>query len=216
MTLSDAAIRALKPKDKPIKIFDGGGLFLLVTPKGGKWWRLQYRMGGKRKLISLGVYPAVGLKDARERRDEARKQLAAGIDPSENRKARKIANAEKGANTFEVIAREFIQKQAQRWTKSNKTKVTRRLEKDVFPWLGKRSVEDITAHEILKILERIESRGAADTAHRVLQSCGQVFRYAIASGRAKYNPCPDLKGALVPVIQPCNYLNSLHFLPIIR
>ncbi len=200
MALTDTAIRNAKPAERPVKVFDGGGLFLLITPTGGKWWRLQYRVEGRRKLLSFGVYPDVGLKEARECRDEARKLLVAGIDPGENRKAVKAAKAERGANTFEVIAREWIEKQStQRWTESNKNKVTKRLENDVFPWLGKRPVEDITAPEVLKILERIEERGTADTAHRVLQSCGQVFRYAVASGRAKYNPCPDLKGALTPV-----------------
>jgi len=199
MSLTDTAIRAYKPKNRPTKISDGGGLFLLITPKGGKWWRLSFRVEGKQKTISLGVYPDVGLKEARERRDEARKQLAAGMDPGENRKAIKMAKAEKNGNTFEVIAREWIQKQSVRWTESNKEKITQRLEKDIFPWLGKRPIEDITPPELLKILERIESRGAVETAHRAFQNCGYVFRFAIASGRAKYNPCTDLKGALTPV-----------------
>jgi len=199
MTLTDIIIRTFKPKDKPIKASDGGGLFLWIMPNGGKWWRLHYRFEKKQKLLSLGVYPDVSLKDARERRDEARKQLAAGIDPGENRKAVKAAKAERGANTFEVIAREWIQKQASLWTETNKSKVTKRLEKNVFPWLGKQPIEDITAPELLKVIERIENRGVIDTAHRALQTCGQIFRYAVASGRAKFDPTPNLHGALTPV-----------------
>lgn len=200
MPLTDIAIRNAKPMPKTVKIFDGGGLFLLISPKGGKWWRLQYRFAGKPNTLSMGTYPDIGLREARERRDAARKLLAHGMDPGEHRKAVKAARAERGANTFEVIAREWIEKQsAQRWTASHKTKVTNRLQNDVFPWLGKRPIDAISAPELLKILSRIEERGTADTAHRVLQSCGQVFRYAVASGRIKHNPCPDLKGALTPV-----------------
>jgi len=199
MPLTATRISNAKPGKTPAKLFDGGGLFLLVTPNGGKWWRLQYRFGGKRKTLSMGVYPETGLKDARRRRDEARKLLAAGIDPGEHRKAVKLAKAENGANTFEVIGREWFQKQAACWTPANQKKVIGILERDVFPWLGKRPVEDITAPELLKVLNRIEERGVVGTAHRALQMCGQIFRYAVASGRAKFNPCADLRGALTPV-----------------
>lgn len=199
MALTNKEILASKGKDKPYKITDGNGLFLLVNSTKSKWWRFSYRFDGKQKLLSIGVYPDVSLKDARERLYEARKLLSAGVDPGENRKAIKLAKAEEGANTFEVIAREWIGKQATLWTHTNKTKVTQRLVKDVFRWLGARPITDITALELKRILDRVESRGTADTAHRILQTCGQIFRYAIASGRARYNPCPDLKGALMPI-----------------
>lgn len=198
MALTDTAIRALKPQSKPTKVTDSGGLFLLVNPKGGKWWRWRYRINGKEKLLSFGVYPDVGLREARERRDEARKQVAAGIDPSQNRKAVKAAQLERNSNAFGVIAREWLQKQSAIWSEANTKLITNRLEKNIFPWLGKRPIEEITAPELLKILERIESRGAIEIAHRCLNCCGQIFRFAIASGRAKYNPCPDLRGALTP------------------
>ena len=199
MTLTDTAIRALKPQDKPVTVFDGNGLFLMVTPKGGKWWRLQYRFGGKRKLISLGVYPDISLKDARIRCEEARKLIIQGIDPSKNRKARKKAGEGKSPKAFEIIAREWLEKQRVRWVDSNTVKVIGRLEKDVFPWLGARPIDEILAPDLLEVLERIENRGAVESAHRVLQSCSQIFRFAIASGRARYNPCGDLRGALKPV-----------------
>jgi integrase len=195
------AIRNAKSNDKVIKLSAGGGLFLLIKPNGSTWWRLQYRMSGKQKLISVGVYPDVGLKDARERRDEARKLLAAGIDPSENRKAIKAAKAEENGNTFEVIAREWLGKQSETWTSSHLEKITRRLEKDIFPWLGKRPITDITAKELRGVLKRIEDRGVRETTHRALQNCGQVFRHAIVTGRAKYDISRDLEGSLLPMVK---------------
>ncbi|MGI9026608.1 MAG: tyrosine-type recombinase/integrase, partial [Burkholderiaceae bacterium] len=136
MSLTSTAIRNARAGEKPIKLFDGGGLFLLLSPAGGKWWRLKYRVDGKEKLMSLGTYPDVGLKEARERRDEARKQLAADIDPGEHRKATKSARTEGAANSFEVVAREWIAKYSPTWAKSHSSKVVKRLENDVFPWLG--------------------------------------------------------------------------------
>jgi integrase len=201
MPLTDIAVRSAKPTDKPQKLADGGGLFLLVTPTGGKWWRLKYRFEGKEKLLSLGTYPDTSLKDAREKRDHARKQLASGIDPSENRKAAKAARADQSANSFEVIAREWYAKQASNWVPSHGEKIIRRLERDIFPWIGNRPIAGITAPELLSVLRRIEDRGAVETAHRAHQNCGQIFRYAIATGRAERDPAPDLKGALPPVKQ---------------
>lgn len=198
MPLSDTAIRALKPGDKPVKVADERGLFLLVTPSGGKWWRLKYRFGGKEKLLSLGTYPDVGLKEARTRRDDARRLLADGVDPGENRKVQKAAKVERAANSFEHVAREWYAKHAPNWAPSHGEKVIRRLEKDIFPWVGGRPVAEITAPEILSCLRRIEDRGALDTAHRAHQNCGQVFRYAIATGRAERDPSADLRGALPP------------------
>ena len=211
MPLTDATIRSAKPGEKPIRLFDSGGLYLEVAPSGGKWWRLTYRFDGKEKRLSLGIYPDVplaGRKDkdtgawidgARDRRDKARQLLADGVDPSGHRKAVKNARADRAANSFEVVAREWLRKFAPQWAESHGEKNLRRLERDVFPWVGARPIGDVTAPELLKILRRVEARGAAETAHRVRQICGQVFRYAIATGRAERDPSVDLHGALAPV-----------------
>jgi len=196
MALSDTAVRRAKAKKKPYKLFDSGGLFLLVMPNGGKWWRFKYRYAGKEKLLSLGVYPDISLKDARDRRDQERKKLADKIDPAINRIATKAAWDGKQANSFEVVAREWIEEKGSAWSASNTSKTERRLEVDVFPWLGNRPIADITAPDLLTVLRRTETRGAIDTAHRVLQTCGQVFRYAIVTGRAQRDPSADLRGAL--------------------
>lgn len=199
MPLSDTTIRTAKPSEKTQKLFDGGGLYLEVAPSGGKWWRLKYRFGGKEKRISLGVYPDVTLKDARERRDNARKLLANDIDPGENRKVQKAANVERAANSFEVIAREWFAKNRQSWAASHADKIIARLENDVFPWLGGKAIAEITAPDVLSVLRRIESRGTIDTAHRAKGNISQVMRYAIATGKAERDPCPDLRGALPPL-----------------
>jgi integrase len=194
MPLSDIAIRAAKPQEKPVKLFDTGGLYLLVNPNGSRWWRLKFRFDGKEKLMSLGVYPEISLKAARERRDEARVMLAQGINPSAKRQATKAAPAE----SFEAIAREWFAKFSPGWAPGHSEKIIRRLERDVFPWIGGRPLRDIAAPELLAVLRRIEERGALDTAHRAHQNCGQVFRYAIATGRAERDPSADLRGALPP------------------
>jgi integrase len=199
MPLTDASCKNAKPKDKPYKAADGKGLFLLVTPGGGKWWRLKYRYAGKAKLLSLGTYPDVSLKDARDRRDAARKLLADGIDPSENRKAQKSARADRAANSFEVVAREWFAKYSATWAASHGDRIIRRFERDIFPWVGGRPIADITAPELLAVVRRIEGRGALETAHRALGNCGQVFRYGVATGRAERDPSGDLRGALPPV-----------------
>jgi integrase len=198
MALSDTAIRRLKPSGKPIKQADEKGLFLLVTPSGGKWWRLKYRFSGKERSLSFGTYPDVSLKEARERRDAARKLLAGGVDPSEHRKDERAAKIKRAANSFEAVAREWFAKRSPKWAASHADKIIARLENDIFPWLGEKSIAEITAPMVLACLRRIESRGALDTAHRALQNCGQVFRYAVATGRAERDPCGDLKGALPP------------------
>jgi integrase len=196
MPLTNTAILSAKPKEKPYKLADGGGMYLEISPSGGKWWRLKYRFEGKEKRLSLGTYPDVGLKDARERRDAARKQLASGLDPSAIRKATKATRDGLLANTFEAVAREWFSKHSAGWAKSHADKVIARLQNDAFPWLGRRPIAEITPPELLSVLRRIEERGAVDTAHRVHQNCSQVFRYAIATGRAERNPAPDLNGAL--------------------
>ncbi|MEO6927049.1 MAG: integrase arm-type DNA-binding domain-containing protein [Rhodanobacter sp.] len=201
MALTDTTIRTAKPTTKPQRLFDGGGLYLEVSPAGGKLWRLKYRHGGKEKRLALGAYPDTRLKDAREKRDAARKLLAAGVDPGEQRKAAKAAGEERAANSFEVIAREWFAKHEPHWTLGHSSKVIARLEKDAFPWLGGRPIADITAKELLATVNRIVDRGAVETAHRVLQYCSQVTRYAIATGRAERNPAADLRGALPPVKQ---------------
>ncbi|MDO3377062.1 tyrosine-type recombinase/integrase [Geoalkalibacter halelectricus] len=198
MPLTDAKIRNLKASDKQSKHFDGDGLYLLVTPAGGKGWRFKYRFDGKEKLLSFGSYPEISLSEARQRREEARQQVARGMDPSELRKAHRTASAECAANSFEVVAREWIGKQRNVWTPANISVVTRSLETNVFPWIGKRGITDLKAPELLKVLRRMEERGVLETAHRVRTICGQVFRYAIATGRAERDIAADLRGALSP------------------
>lgn len=198
MPLTDTAIRNAKPSVKTIKLFDERGLYLEISPAGGKWWRLKYRFDGKENRLSLGVYPGVGLKDARNGRDDARKLLAEGIDPSSHRKAKKSARADRVANSFEMVAREWFAKHSTNWATSHADKIIQRLEKDVFPWIGNKPIAEIAAPELLTVLRRIEARGALDTAHRAHQNCGQIFRYGIATGRGERDPASDLRGALAP------------------
>lgn len=201
MALSDITIRKAQPTDKQYKLTDAEGLYLLVTPKGGKYWRYDYRFDGKRKTLAIGIYPDVPLKLARERKLEARKLVADGIDPNEMKKANKRSRQEACANSFEIVAREWLVKYSTNWTEDHKERITRRLEKDVFPYIGSKPVELINAPELLTVVRRVENRGALDTAHRVLQNCGQVFRYAVATLRGSQDPSSALKGALPPVKQ---------------
>jgi integrase len=195
MALSDTKIRNIKPSHKQIKLFDGGGLFLLVAQRGSKLWRLKYRHEGKEKLLALGTYPEISLADARERRDEARKQVAHGIDPGSVRKAQKHAETEE-TETFEVIAREWHAKFINTWSEGHAATTMRRMEIDLFPWVGKRPITDIKAPELLTVLRRVESRGALESAYRIRTIAGQVFRYAVSTGRAERDPSSDLRGAL--------------------
>ncbi|MES1189629.1 MAG: integrase arm-type DNA-binding domain-containing protein [Steroidobacter sp.] len=199
MPLTVTQIQNVKPQHKAVRLFDERGLYLEIVPSGGRWWRFKYRFAGKEKRISLGVYPDVGLKDAREKRDEARKQVAAGIDPGEVRKAAKHAIIEKTENTLAALAREWFAKYSPNWAPTHSSKIIRRLEADIFPWLGAFPIRDVKAPELLTVLRRIEARGAVETAHRVLQNCGQIFRYAVATGRADRDVSADLRGALPPV-----------------
>lgn len=199
MPLSDTSIRNAKPPEKPIKLADSGGLYLLLKPNGAKWWRLDYRFAGKRKTLSMGVYPEVGLKAARDRRDEAKRLLADGVDPGEARKIQKAARSERAENSFEFVAREWFAKFSSNWADSHAVKIIRRLERDVFPWLGARPIAEIKAAELLRAIKKIESRGVLETAHRALQNCSQVFRYAVAHGLCERDPSTDLRGALPPV-----------------
>ncbi len=196
--LSKLLIEKTKHGSKTIRLWDGRGMYLEISPKGGKWWRLKYWFDGRERRMSLGVYPDVSLADAREKREEARRKVAAGIDPAEMRKAEAIALVESTENTFEAIAREWFGMFSKQWAASHADKIIRRLELYVFPWIGARPVKSITAPELLAVLRRVESRGANETAHRALQVCGRVFRFAVATGRAERDPSRDLGGALAP------------------
>lgn len=208
-SLSDAKARNAKPRSKPYKIADGEGLFLLVTPAGGKYWRLKYFYGGKEKLLALGVYPEVTLADARERRIQARKVVAAGNDPAEAKKqARRLAIIKSG-NSFETVAREWFEQRKHEWAPSSASTMLARLEKHLFPKLGRRPIADITPPEVLEALRVMEDRGTLETARRMMQSCGKIFMYAIATGRAERNPVPDLRGALkTPVVRHYSFLKA--------
>jgi integrase len=196
--LSDTKVRNAKPTSKQRKLFDGGGLFLLVTPSGGKLWNMKYRFDGKERKLSFGTYPEISLADARAKREVARKQLANDIDPGAVKKAMKESFTQE-TETFELIAREWHSRFISQWTPGHAKTIITRLERDVFPWLGSSPIAKIKAPDLLKTLRRVESRGAVETAHRIKTVCGQVFRYAVATGRAERDPATDLKGALQPV-----------------
>jgi integrase len=195
--LTDIKLKSLKPKEKLYAVTDEKGLSIEVPPKGSKRWRFKYRFGGKQKRLSLGIYPEVSLREAREKRDACRKQVAGGIDPSDLRKAEKLELA--GHESFEFVTREWHAKYKHNWSYDHAKRTIERFEKNVFPWLGRLNINDIKPPELLAVLRRIEDRGALDTAHRVHQQCGQVFRYAIATGKAERDTAADLKGALAPV-----------------
>lgn len=196
--LTDMKVQKAKSNDKPVTLFDGSGLFLLVTPSGGKLWRFKYRYNGKPKLLALGSYPEISLLDARKRRDEARSQIAHGIDPGAVRKAQKQTKIEE-IETFEIIAREWRENFKSKWQEEYADKIMRRLELNVFPLIGLKPIKDIKAPELLAVLRRVESRDALELAHRIRNLCDQIFRYAVATGRTERNPASDLKGALSPV-----------------
>lgn len=195
MPLTDLSVRNAKPQDKPYRLADSLGMYLEVMPNGSKYWRLKYRIAGKEKRLALGVYPSVGLAQARTARDDARRLIAAGTDPSQARKEAKLATTTARAHTFEVVAREWHEKQSGTWVPTYATKVLHSLETDVFPDLGARPVAEITAPQMLATLRKVESRDALETVARLQQRCSAAFRYAIVTGRAIHNPCTDLKGA---------------------
>lgn len=198
--LTRLKIESVKSSLRRQRLFDGRGLYVEIAPSGGRWWRFKYRFAGKEKRISLGVYPEVGIKDARERCEEVRKQLAAGIDPSAKRKAESATLLENTENTFKAVAEEWIRLNASKWSTGNGNKISRLFERDIYPWIGDQPVKGITAPELLKVCRRIETRNAHETTHRALQNCGRVFRYAVATGRADRDPSRDLIGALAPVV----------------
>ncbi len=199
--LTDTAIRKIKPSEKVVQLPDGNGLHLRVTPAGGKLWRFRYRFAGKETMFALGAYPEVTLAEARERLAAARKLLANGINPSEQRKEAKREDLAKTAHTFEALAREWMATRGKEWTVSYAGKTQSALERHAFPAIGMRPIAEITAPDVLALLRAIELRGTVDMAHRIQQHCGAIFRYAIAMGRATTDPVPSLRGALSTVRQ---------------
>lgn len=196
MALTDIQIRRAKPQEKPYTLSDGLGLALLINPDGSKGWRFRYRFNDKAKLMSFGSYSLVSLAEAREKRDVARKQVANGVDPVEERKAQKLALKISTENSFEAISREWHTNKADRWTVAYREEIIKTFEQDVFPFIGNRPISEIKPLELLDVLRRIEKRGALEKTRKVRQRCGEVFRYAIITGRAEYNPAPDLAVAL--------------------
>ena len=199
MALTALEVTKSKAAEKPQRLADGGNMYLLIQPNGAKYWRMDYRLAGKRKTLAIGVYPDISLADARERREQARKLIANGVDPVEVKHAQAASIVANTENSFEVIAREWFVRHAPNWKENHSSKIIARLEKDVFPWIGNRPIADITAPALLAAIRKIEARGALETAHRALACCGQVFRYAVATGRAERDPTGDLRGALPPV-----------------
>lgn len=190
--LSELQVKNAKPATKETKLFDGAGLFLLVTPSGGKLWRLKYRFGGREKLLTLGAYPQISLSDARQRREDARRLLANGIDPSEVKKAKREEQQEQ-KRTFEVVAREWFVKNEPGWSASHCATVKSRLERDIFPVFGNSPISEIKRSHIIGLLKGIEARGKIETAKRLKIYCGQIFRYALNHEWVESNPTADLK-----------------------
>lgn len=196
--LTPSEVKNAKPKATPYKLGDGGGLFLLVNPNGARWWRLKYRRPGtgKENLLSLGTFPEVSLKRAREKRDDARTLLADGIDPGSHRTAQKIATEARAANSFQVVALEWLETKSGAWVPDNATRNRAWLTQHVFPSIGARPVEELEAPELLAMLRKLVARGTLNTAERVRGMLSAIFRFAIATGRAKRDPAADLRGAL--------------------
>jgi len=198
MLLSDIKAKKAAPKDKPYRLKDGDGLFLQVEPNGGKYWRLRYFFMGKEKMLALGTYPEVSLLDARDKRLAARKLLANGTDPGAKKRQEKRLAEFNAGNTFTAVATEWFETNTPKWTLDHAARLWRRIEANILPEIGDRPVSEITSLELLDALRKIESRGVTELTHRLLNSCGGIFRYAILTSRARYNPANDLKGALVP------------------
>ncbi|MCP5128544.1 MAG: integrase arm-type DNA-binding domain-containing protein [Pseudomonadales bacterium] len=196
--LTATEVKQAKPGQKLLKLADGGGMYLQIHPNGARYWRFDYRYAGKRKTLALGVYPEVSLKEAREKHQEARGKLRQGIDPSEVRKVEKLTRHLAAAESFEAVAREWFNQVMPEKSQSYRERTGRILEKDLYPYIGNRPIAAVTAPELLATLRRIEGRGANDIAHRAKQTAGQIFRYAVATGRAERDPSGDLKGALQP------------------
>ena len=201
MPLTDTEIRNAKPKGKPYILSDGGGLYVQITPSGGKLWRLKYRFAGKEKLQALGKYPTVSLSTARNRREDAKTLLADSIDPGEVKRIEKQRREVLAADTFEAVARDWFDRHLSKKAESTRAKVISRMERFVLPYIGSRPVAELTAPDILTVARRVEKNGSLDVAHRVQQEIGQIIRYAIQTGRAVSDPTQALRGALPPVKQ---------------
>ena len=195
--LTATSVKQAKIEDKQYKMTDGAGMYLLVK-KSGKYWRLDYRFDGKRKTLALGTYPGLSLKDSRARRDDARKLLSNNIDPGAKRKAEKITRKLQVENSFEAISREWFEKKKKEWSENHSNRIIKRLENNVFPYLGSESIVDINTPTVLSVIRKIEKRGAYETAHRALSNCGQIFRYAIATGRLERDPTYKMHEGLQP------------------
>ncbi len=213
MPLSEVTVRNAKPGEKQYKLADSHGLFLLVYPQGYRYWRMKYRFGGKEKRLSFGTYPDVSLKDARARRDVARALLAEGRDPTAVRKEEKRLEQMRAKNSFECVAREFAEKQAVRWSKKHTADVIHRLELYIFPDLGARPIAEIKPLELLDVIRKLEARGATELAHRMTQTCGQVFRYGVLNEHCERDVAADLRGALVPHVKKMMPAVEPHELP---
>lgn len=201
MPLTDTAAKQAKPKDKTYRLSDEKGMYLEVTPKGQKYWRMKYRIGGKEKRLSIGVYPATPLKKARQLREQARQHLSNGVDPSALKQVTKLTNITAAANSFKLVALEWFSKQKPIWAENHWSKVERMMERDLFPYLGTRPLNEITPPELLAVLRKIESRGALESAKRTKQIAGQIFRYGVATGRCDRDPAQDLTGALATPVK---------------
>ena len=196
MSLTDTRCKGAKPKEKDYKISDEKGLYMIIKITGAKWWRFDYTFDGKRKTLSLGTYPDISLKIARERRDEYRRMVATGIDPAANRKASKLVESIEVQDCFKLIALEWLNVKKSEWVSSHYSKIESRLKREILPWLGDKAITEIKPIDILTILKRIQERGTLETAHRAKSDIGQIFRYAIQTDRAKDNPTIHLSGAL--------------------
>lgn len=194
--LKDTQAKQAKAGEKSFKLTDGGGMYLLVDTKGGKYWRLDYRFADKRKTLALGAYPETSLEKARKVRDQAREQIKEGVDPSVVRKVDKLTAANRAQNSFEAVSREWHKEFSPTWTEKTQFKNLRILEINAFPWIGDRAIDEVTAPELLAILRRVKDRGLTDTAHRLRQITGMVFRFGIVTGRCERDISLDLKGSL--------------------
>ncbi|WP_338885177.1 integrase arm-type DNA-binding domain-containing protein [Xenorhabdus sp. TH1] len=198
MKLTARQVETVKPQDKDFKLSDGGGLYLLVKTTGSKYWRLKYRIAGKEKLLAIGTFPLITLAEARRKRDEAKKLIAEGIDPNQDKKQKKLAAQGEISNTFESIAREWYEGRKDRWSVGYREDMMDAFEKDVFPYIGHRPIAEIKPLELLDLLSIMKKRGVTDKLKKVRQRCGEVWTYAIITGRAEYNPAPDLASAFIP------------------
>lgn len=198
MALTDPELKAAQPREKPYPLTDSGSLYLEVMPNGAKYWRWRYRYAGKQKRLAMGVYPEIGLKAARAKRDEAKRLLADGVDPGAVRKLEKVSRLEATSNSFEAVALEWLAKFSPSWSASHMTRQEQMLRRDLLPWLGTRPIAEITPPEILATLRRLEDKGALESARRARVICGQIFRYAVATGRAERDQAADLRGAIPP------------------